>query len=83
MTQVYDELVDFIAKASTPREVIEFQPSPATKERVFQLLRRDKSSTGLEPEEKQELERFLVLEHLLRLAKAKARERLAQAYRHI
>ena len=78
MTVAYEELVDFIARGATPREVVEFQPSETTKARVADLIRRAKSEEGLAPEEKQQLDQFLLLEHVLRLAKAKARARLAQ-----
>jgi hypothetical protein len=75
MTKAYDELVDFIASGSTPASVLDFQPSAQTKERVMELIRKEKNS-GLLPEEACELDDYLKLEHLMRLAKARARSRI-------
>lgn len=73
----YDELVEFIARGPTAREVAEFQASPASKDFVFDLLYREKT-TGLTPEEAKMLDHCLAYEHLMRLAKAQARLRLVQ-----
>jgi hypothetical protein len=75
MTKAYDELVDFIAAGSTPASVLNFQPSAQTKDRVMELIRKEKDG-GLLPEETCELDDYLKLEHLMRLAKARARNRL-------
>lgn len=75
MTKAYDELVDFIAAGSTPASVLDFQPSAQTKERVMELIRKEKNG-GLLPAEVCELEDYLKLEHLMRLAKARARNYL-------
>ena len=72
MTKAYDELVDFIAAGSTPASLLHFQPSAETKARVHELLRKEKDA-GLLPEERTELDDYLKLEHLMRLAKARAR----------
>jgi len=70
MTKAYDELLDFIAAGSTPAALLEFQPSAETKARVQELIRKEKD-TGLLPEETSELDDYLRLEHLMRLAKAR------------
>jgi hypothetical protein len=75
MTRIYEELVDFIAGTS-PITVAEYHPSDAAKARVIDLVDREKS-TQLTPDEKSELEHYLQLEHLMRLAKAKAQQHLA------
>ena len=77
MAKVYEEIVDFIAGGTTPDGVIAFQPSPEAKARFEILLQRHKNET-LTPDEAAELEHFLQLEHLMRLAKARARQRLLQ-----
>lgn len=71
--KVYEEIVDFIAAGTTPRNVIAFRPSEAAEERVAYLLERDKDG-ALTPAEKSELDHYLQLEHLIRLAKARARD---------
>jgi hypothetical protein len=72
MIKAYNEFVDFIAAGSTPESVVNFAPSNAAKEYVADLIRREKT-TGLSSEESSELEHFMQLEHIMRLAKAKAR----------
>ena len=72
MIRAYDEIVEFIAAGSTPDLVARFEPSQPTKDYVADLLHKEKTS-GLTPEESSELDHFLKLEHLMRLAKARAR----------
>ena len=76
MILAYDEFVDFVAHGTTPQRVVDFQPSAETKERVADPIRRQKT-TSLSSDETAELEQFLQIEHLMRLAKARARQRLA------
>jgi len=73
MTRAYEEIVDFLAGGTTPKSLIEFQPSETVKERVGELIFREKNST-LTPEDKSELEHYMLLEHLIRLAKARAHQ---------
>lgn len=70
--KAYEEIVEFIAAGTSPSGVISFQPSAAVKERVAELIHREKSG-GISPEEKSELHHCMQLEHLMRLAKARAR----------
>ena len=72
----YEEIVDFIAAGPSTDAVAGFQASPELKTHVAELLRREKEE-GLTGVEKSELGHYLELEHLMRLAKARARERLA------
>jgi hypothetical protein len=74
-TRAYEEVIDFIAGMS-PREVADYQPSEEARRRVAELVTREKA-TGLTPEETSELQSYLQLEHIMRLAKARARRRLA------
>jgi len=48
-------------------------PSAEDQQRVTELITREKEG-GLSPEEKAELDRFMDLEHILRMAKARARQ---------
>lgn len=75
-SKAYEEIVDFIASGSSPDEVVAFRPSEEARARVYELVGREKSS-GLNTEETAELDRYLQLEHLMRLAKARARQFLA------
>ena len=74
-TKAYEEIVDFLAGMS-PGALIAFQPSEAARERVAHLIAREKRGE-ITPEEKDELDYFEKLEHLMRLAKARARKHLA------
>jgi len=68
----YFEITDFIAGGTTPRGVADFRPSAEAQRRVAELIERE-TECGLAPEEKAELDHFMELEHILRMAKAKAR----------
>ena len=76
MIRAYEEIVDFIAAGTTPRTVAHFEPSQETKDRVADLIHREKT-TGLAPEEASELDQYLRMEHMMRLAKARARSHFA------
>ena len=75
MIRAYDEIVDFIAAGTSPTAVASFTASDETKQRVAELIQREKT-TGLSADETAELKDFLQLEHLMRLAKARARHQL-------
>ena len=71
LMKAYEEIIEFIAAGTTPGAVVSYRPSEATKQRVQDLIERDKSS-GLSEEEKSELDHYMELEHIMRLAKARA-----------
>jgi hypothetical protein len=70
-TPAYLEIIDFIA-SSNPDAVAHFRPSAEAQHRLADLIEREKTE-GLAPDEKAELDHFIELEHILRMAKAKAR----------
>jgi hypothetical protein len=47
VTQAYEEIIDFIAAGTTPDSVVSFRPSEKAKERVAELIYREKT-TGLD-----------------------------------
>ena len=73
----YFEIIEFIAAGTTSEAVAHFLPSPEAQRRVAELIDREKQE-GLSPEEVAELDHFMELEHILRMAKAKARQILAR-----
>jgi hypothetical protein len=77
-TPAYEEIVNFIAAGTTPESVVAFHPTPAAIQRVEALIARAKDGEIL-PEEQSELDDYLQLEHLLILAKARARQHLKVA----
>jgi len=75
----YLEIIDFIAGGTTPERVAHFAPSPRARRRVAELMEREKVGP-LPPEEKAELDHFMELEHILRMAKARARQILSRGH---
>ena len=73
--KAYEEVAEFIARRA-PREVAEFRPSAASRERAVDLLEREKTS-GLSTEERRELDHYEDLELLMNLARARARQLMA------
>ncbi len=74
---IYDELADLLASMDTEK-VLHFHASPAAQQRLEILLEKNKVNE-LSPSEEQELEKYMAVEHIVRLAKARARQRLATA----
>ena len=74
-TSVYDEVAAFMASMN-PEKVIAFKPSEANQERLDNLLDKQKNE-GLTPEEKSEIEHYLMLNRIIGLAKARALSLLA------
>ena len=68
--KAYDEVIEFIA-SSSPQNVIAFRPSEEAKARVADLIFREKTE-GLSEDEKSELDHYLQIEHLMRLARVRA-----------
>src|SRR3954467_4276555 len=77
----YLEIIDFIAAGTTPQSVIDYRPSQEAQGRVENLILREKEGQ-LSPEEKSELDHFMDLEHIMRMAKARARQILQSGSRH-
>lgn len=72
----YLEIIDFIASGTTPQAVADYHPSPEAQGRIAELIAQEKEG-DLSVEEKSELDHFMDLEHILRVAKARARQILA------
>ena len=70
--RAYEEVIEFIAACTSPQNVVAFRPSESARARVADLMHREKTA-ALAPDEKSELDHYLQLEHLMRLAKARAR----------
>ena len=67
---VFEELAQFLANLST-RKVIAFRTSPKSQERVNYLIAKNKER-GLSAAEDKEMEQYMLMEHVVQLAKAKA-----------
>jgi hypothetical protein len=76
MIRAYEELVDFIAGGVSSASVAGFEASTTTKSRVAELIHREKT-TGISSDEHAELDYYLQIEHMFRLAKARARSKVS------
>lgn len=72
--KVYDHIADFIAGLD-PKRVLELKAPESMRIRLEELITKEKEGILLEGE-KDELDHYLVLERLIRLAKAHARMRV-------
>ena len=66
-----DEILEVLATQPTAQQILAIRPSQTLQERMSYLLDRAKSET-LSTVEQAELERYLMIEHLVRLAKSHA-----------
>ena len=71
-----EEVANFIAMTD-PAKVLTFRPSEETRQRVSDLIEREKTD-GISEEEKRELDYYMQLEHLMRMAKIYARKNHAR-----
>ena len=65
------DIIAVLASQPTPEQVLALRPSDAMQGRVSELLARSKTEE-LSRAESSKLDRYLYLEHLVRLAKARA-----------
>ena len=65
--------------STTLGAVVRFRPSPEFQRRAAELIDREKE-TGLSAEAKAELDHFMDLEHIIRMAKAKAGQILVRGH---
>ena len=72
----FEDLIDFLAKMA-PEDVLAFSASDSTIHRVQTLIEKEKQN-NISAEEKAELERYLIQEDLMIIAKARAKMRLAK-----
>ena len=71
----YDEVLDFLLTSPSPKEIVAFRPSQEVQARVRYLL--DANRNQLTADEQAELDEYAQVEHLMRMLKIKAREKLA------
>ena len=69
------EVLEFLAGLPGPEEILKLRPSERLARRVEFLLEKNRS-TALDPNEEEEWETYQFLEHLVRMAKAKAHLKL-------
>lgn len=69
------ELLEFLASLPTPEEIVTLRPSETLQARIDLLLEKNQNE-GLTTAEEQEWEQYQYLEHLVRMAKARAHLKL-------
>lgn len=75
-TEIFEDVVNFLVDKLPAEEVISFRPSPRAQDRFIELTNAVKSGTATQ-EEWTELEQNVQLEHMMQLAKARARVKQA------
>ena len=72
--RAYDEIIDFITSSPNPKDVLNFRPPSTVIKRVEDLLYKKKTSE-LSNDENIELDRFMLIEHIMIMAKKRAKIR--------
>ncbi len=70
-------ILEMLASQPRPEEIFALRPAPELQVRMSELLDRNKSGS-LSRQDETELDRYFLLEHLVRLAKAHAYKQLQQ-----
>ncbi len=74
----FTDVLERLASLPTPEEILALRPSEALQARIEALLEKNRTE-GLSPIEEREWDRYQYLEHLIRIAKAKAHQKLKAA----
>lgn len=74
-TTAYTEFIEFITSSPSLEAMTTFRLSDATEQRVSDLLEANRNGV-ISPEDHQELDEFLRLEHIMRMMKLRALEKL-------
>lgn len=69
------QILETLATLPTPEEVLSLRPSEALQARITELLRKNRTE-GLSESEEKEWQRYEYVEHLVRIAKAKAKSKI-------
>ena len=75
--RVFDEIIDFITSIPQPQQILNYKSSKSTQNRLDDLLEK-KRNEQLNDNELHELDQFIMTEHIMRIAKIKAKKSLQQ-----
>ncbi len=70
------QVLEFLANLPSPEEILALKPSPLLKQQIEELLEKNKT-IGLTAEEERLWQQYEYVEHLVRVAKAKALVKLS------
>ena len=73
--EAYIEIIELFPNGSYPQKIVSFKPFQASKQRVQELLEKNKSGS-LTSDEDAELDDFGQIEHLMRFVKARSHQNL-------
>lgn len=65
------DVLEILARLPSPQEILALRPSPALQERISVLLDKLRNG-GLSDDEERDWQKYQYIEHLVRIAKAKA-----------
>jgi hypothetical protein len=71
------DVLEALAALPGPEEILALRPCPALQERIEELLEKNRSG-NLSPDEQRTWEQYQYVEHLVRLAKARAALKLKE-----
>lgn len=74
------QILELLASQPSPEQVLAIRPAPSLQTRMSELLERNKAG-AISRAEETELDRYLLLEHWVRLAKAHAYKQIQQRSR--
>ena len=74
-TVIYDELLDLLADSADPQQIRAFRLSQPRQSRLDDLLEKNRTGS-LSGDEKAELDSFEHFEHVVRMLKARAQQKL-------
>ncbi len=77
-SEIFEDVVNFLVDKLPPDEVISFHPSARAQERFNELSSAMKAGTAT-LEERTEMDQSIQLEHMMQLAKARARIKQTQS----
>lgn len=74
---IFSELAEFITSQPSLEAIVNYRVSPAIDQRLHELLEKNRED-ALNLDEMEEMNNMLAISHLMTLAKAKARLKLAE-----
>lgn len=78
LISVYDELLDYLIRIASPKDILAFKPTDEAQKRADYLTEQNKAG-NLTPEERAELEQLLEFDSLVSVLKAKALAALSKS----
>jgi len=74
---IFSEVLDFMASSPTSQEILDYKPSMEMENRLRDLLTKNEKD-ALSPQEREELNAFMNLNHFMNMLKIRVREKLTQ-----